>query len=108
LRIVEGYVFYPSTLRKLLIKLLDSDNPETPQHDQTSAPPRDVLMSEKEDDWRKPFVDFILDQLVPDDKTERESITRRSANYVLIGTDLYRKVASIGVLMKCILRPEGL
>jgi hypothetical protein len=30
-----------------------------------------VLMTEKEDDWRKPFIDFILDQLVPDDKTER-------------------------------------
>jgi hypothetical protein len=29
-----------------------------------------MLMSEKEDDWRKPFVDFILDQLVPNDKTE--------------------------------------
>jgi hypothetical protein len=65
-------------------------------------------MSEKEDDWRTPFIDFILDQVVPDDKTERERITRRSANYVVIGTDLYRKSASTGVLMKCILRSEGL
>jgi hypothetical protein len=65
-------------------------------------------MAEKEDDWRKPFIDFILGQLVPDDKTERERITRRSANYVVIGTDLYRKAASTGVLMKCILRSEGL
>jgi hypothetical protein len=48
-------------------------------------------MSEKEDDWRKPFIDFILDQLVPDGKAERERITRRSANYVVIGTDLYRR-----------------
>jgi ribonuclease HI len=63
-------------LRKPSIKLLDLDNLEPPQHDQTSAPPRDVLMSEKEDDWRKPFIHFILDQLVPDDKAERESITR--------------------------------
>jgi hypothetical protein len=35
-----------------------------------------VLMSDKEDDWCKPFIDFILDQLVPDDKAERERITR--------------------------------
>jgi hypothetical protein len=55
-------------LRKPSIKLLDPDNPEPPQHDQTSGPPRDVLMSEKEDDWRKPFIDFILDQLIPEDK----------------------------------------
>jgi hypothetical protein len=54
---------------------LDPDNPEPPPNDQNSAPPRDVVMSEKEDDWRKPFIDFILDQLVPDDKTERERIT---------------------------------
>jgi hypothetical protein len=57
-------------LHKPSIKLLDLDNPEPPQHDQTSAPPRDVLMSEKEDDWRRPFIDFILNQLVLDDKAE--------------------------------------
>jgi hypothetical protein len=34
-------------LCKPSIKLLDSDNSELPQHDQTSTPPRDVLMSEK-------------------------------------------------------------
>jgi ribonuclease HI len=95
-------------LRKPSIKLLDPDNPEPPTNDQNSAPPRDVLMSEKEYDWRKLFIDFILDQLVPDDKTERERITRQSANYVIIGTDLYRNAASTSVLMKCILRSEGL
>jgi ribonuclease HI len=95
-------------LHKPLIKLLDPDNPEPPPSDQNTAPPRDVLMSEKEDDRRKPFIDFILDQLVPDDKIERERITRRSANYVVIGTDLCRKAPSTGVLMKCILRSEGL
>jgi hypothetical protein len=57
-------------LRKPSIKLLDSDNPEPPSNNQNSAPPRVVLMSKKENDWRKPFIDFILDQLVPDDKTE--------------------------------------
>jgi hypothetical protein len=29
-----------------------------------------VLMFEKEDDWNKPVIYFILDQLVPDDKAE--------------------------------------
>jgi hypothetical protein len=95
-------------LRKPSIKLLDPDNLELPSNDQNSAPPRDVLISEKEDDWRKPFTDFILDQLVPDDKTEQERITRQSANYVVIGSDLYRKASSTDILMKCILRLEGL
>jgi hypothetical protein len=87
---------------------LEPDNPELPQHDQTSTPPRNVLMSEKEDDWRKPFINFILDQLIHDDKAKQKRITRRSANYVVIGTDLSRKATSTGVLMKCILRLEGL
>jgi hypothetical protein len=65
-------------------------------------------MTEKEDDLCKPFIDFILDQLVPDDKAERERITRKSSNYVVIGSDLYSKAASTGILMKCILRSEGL
>jgi ribonuclease HI len=37
-------------LRKPSIKLLDPNNPEPPSNDQNSAPPCDVLMSEKEDD----------------------------------------------------------
>jgi hypothetical protein len=93
-------------LRKALIKLLDPNN--LAQHDQTPTPPRDVVMSKKEDDWRKSFLAFLLDQRVPEDKAERECITRRSANYIVIGIDLYRKAASTGVLMKCILRSKGL
>jgi hypothetical protein len=95
-------------LHKPSIKLLDSNNPKSPSTDQNQAPPHNVLMTKKEDDWRKPFIDFILDQLVPDDKAERERITRRSANYVVIGSDLYMKATSTGILMKCILRSEGL
>jgi hypothetical protein len=37
-------------LRKPSIKLLDPDNPELPTNDQNSTPPRDMLMSEREDD----------------------------------------------------------
>ena len=46
--------------------------------------------------------------MVPEDKAECEKIGRRSSNYVVIGDELYRKDASTGVLMKCILRSEGL
>jgi hypothetical protein len=95
-------------LCKPSIELLDPDSPDLPQHDQAPAPPHDVLMSEKEDDWCKPFLSFLLDQQVPENKAEQERITRRSANHVVIGTNLYRKAASNGVLMKCILRSEGL
>jgi hypothetical protein len=62
-------------LRKPSIKLLDPNNPDEVQLDLTQAPPRDVLMTEKEDDWREPFLAFLLDQRVPEDKAERERIT---------------------------------
>jgi hypothetical protein len=65
-------------------------------------------MAEVEDDWRLNFITYILEQRVPKDKVEREKIVRRSANYIVIVTELYRKFASNGVLMKCILRSEGL
>jgi hypothetical protein len=61
-------------LRKPSIKLLDLDCLEPPPHGQNSAPPRDVLMSEKGDDWRKPFIDIILNQLVPNGK-QSESVS---------------------------------
>jgi hypothetical protein len=105
--LVSMGMFIPD-LRKSSIKLLDSDNPDQEQANLTTTPPRDMLMIEKEDDWRETFLAFLLDQRVPEDKAERERITQRSANYVVIGNDLYRKAASTGVLMKCILRSEGL
>ena len=39
---------------------------------------------------------------------EGEKVARWSANYVIISDELYRRAALIGVLMKCILRSEGL
>jgi hypothetical protein len=65
-------------------------------------------MAEAEDDWRLDFIAYIVVQHILEDKVEREKIVRRSANYIVIGTELYRRSASNGVLMKCILRSEGL
>jgi hypothetical protein len=62
-------------LRKPSIKLLDPDSLDLARHDQTPEPPHDVLMTEKEDDWREPFLAFQLDQRVPEDLVEHEHIT---------------------------------
>jgi hypothetical protein len=69
---------------------------------------RDVLMTKVEDEWRLDFIAYILEHRVPEDKVEWEKIVKRRANYVIISTELYRRSASNGVLMKCILRFEGL
>jgi hypothetical protein len=65
-------------------------------------------MVEFEDNWHLDFIAYIMDKRVPEDKVEREKIVRCSANYVVIDTELYLRSASNGVLMKCILRSEGL
>jgi hypothetical protein len=83
-------------LRKLSIRLLS--NTETLPSDVPGN--RDIFMTEAADDWHLDFIAYIMDQRVPEDKVEREKIVRRAANYVVIGTELYRRSASNGVLMK--------
>jgi hypothetical protein len=49
-----------------------------------------------------------MEKRIPEDKVERDKIVNRAANYIIIGTELYRRSTSNCVLMKCILRSEGL
>ncbi|XP_004986758.1 uncharacterized protein LOC101777042 [Setaria italica] len=66
------------------------------------------MMIEVEEDWRTPFIALITDQMVLEDKIEHEKLAQRSANYIVIGKELYKKAASTGILMKCIPRNEGI
>jgi ribonuclease HI len=91
-------------LRKPSIRFLS--DPETSPSGVLGG--RDVLMTEVEDDWCLNFITYIVERCIPEDKVEREYIVRRVANYVIIDTELYQRSASSGVLMKCILRSEGL
>jgi ribonuclease HI len=91
-------------MRKPSIRLLS--DPETSPSDVLGS--RDVLMVEAEVDWCLDFIAYIVETRVPEDKVEWEKIVRRAAYYVVIGTELYRRSASSSVLMKCILRSEGL
>ena len=53
-------------LRKLSIKLLEADTSDEPKALVLHA---DVLVVEKEDDWREQFIAFLVHQRAPDDKT---------------------------------------
>ena len=44
---------------------------------------------------------------MPADKEEATRVVRRSKNYVLVGDKLYRRAASSGVLLKCVLFEKG-
>jgi hypothetical protein len=57
--------------------------------------------------WTQDFIDYIRENKLLSNKEEATRIIRRSKNYVLVGDNLYKRVASSGVLLKCISREEG-
>jgi ribonuclease HI len=96
----------PPRPTQVLIKLLSDLEP--PPGDIPPQDSRDVLMINDEDDWHLDIIAYILEHRVPKGKAEHEKVMRRRANYVVIGIELYRRSASNGMVMKCILRSEGL
>jgi hypothetical protein len=101
--LVPTSVFIQDLYKTSIILL---SNPETLPSNVSGS--RDVLMAEAEVDWRPDFIAYITEKRIREDKVEREKIIRCATNYVIIGTELYRRSASSGVLMKCILRSQGL
>jgi hypothetical protein len=79
----------------------------TPTTTDPTPPPagQEVMMIDM--DWRQPFIDYIREQKVPTDKNSADQIIRRAKSYVLVGDKLFRRVATSGVLMKCVPREEG-
>ena len=65
-----------------------------------SEPSREVMMIDM--DWRTPFIDYIREQKLPSDKTVAEQVSHRTKTYVLIEDQLYRRGATLGLLMKCV------
>jgi hypothetical protein len=55
-------------------------------------------------DWRQTFIVYIREQKVPTDKNLAKQLIRQAKSYVLVGDKLYRRGATSGVLMKCVLR----
>ena len=53
-------------------------------------------------DWWEQFIKYLTSAEVSADKTETESLIRRSKHYVLVDGNLMRKSAKEGILQKCI------
>jgi len=61
-----------------------------------------------DNDWCSPITDFIKNNKSYPKGKEHEKLARRSSNYVVIGTELFRHSASSGTLCKCIAQDEGI
>ncbi|XP_025825139.1 uncharacterized protein LOC112900493 [Panicum hallii] len=70
----------------------------------TSAADAAVINS----DWRVPLLAYLLDKVLPTDRTEAQRMYRHAKTFLAIDGELYKRSPSgIGMLMKCILTQQG-
>ncbi|TKC13480.1 reverse transcriptase-like protein [Robertmurraya kyonggiensis] len=74
----------------------DEDEAEAMEIDEVSAPR----------DWRSPYLDWLDQGVLPNDRTEARRVARKAKRFLIIEGELYRRGAS-GVLQRCIPIPEG-
>ena len=58
------------------------------------------------DDWRTLYIDYLLHDALPADKTEARRLARRAKSFVLIEGELYKQ-SHIGILQLCIPGKQG-
>ncbi|XP_066361277.1 uncharacterized protein [Miscanthus floridulus] len=82
-----------------------------PRADPSTAPSDPKVMELEEDlavepdppdDWRTPYLDYLLRDTLPTDKTEARRLTCRAKSFVLVKGELYRR-SHTGILQLCIL-----
>ena len=57
-------------------------------------------------DWRTPYLDCLLHEVPPADKTEARRLARRAKSFVVIEGELYKR-SLIGILQRCIPTEQG-
>ncbi|XP_039841801.1 uncharacterized protein LOC120702100 [Panicum virgatum] len=82
---------------------IEEEPPTKP--DLAPAPGQEVLVTDL--DWRAPILDFIINNKSYPKYKEHERLARRTANYVVIGIELFRHSASSRTLSKCISQQNG-
>ena len=72
-----------------------------------TTPPANVAVLELDQtDWRVPLLAYLLEEVLPPERTEARWIARRAKTFVALGDELYKRSPS-GVLMKCIPTSQG-
>ena len=93
----------------------DGPSSPTPAADPPTAPSDPEVMeleedpaveSDPPDDWRTLYLDYLLRDILPADKTEARWLTRCAKSFVLVEGELY-KLSHIGILQLCIPSEQG-
>ncbi|XP_039805070.1 uncharacterized protein LOC120669372 [Panicum virgatum] len=93
---------FVQALRSPMVKI-EEELPTKP--DLVPALGHEVLVADL--DWRAPILAFIKNNKSYPKGKEHEKLVYRAANYVVIGSDLFRHLASSGSLSKCISQEDG-
>ena len=57
-------------------------------------------------DWIVPYLDFLVDQKLPDDEVLRRQIVRRAKAFTIIKGELYKR-STTSIYQRCITLEEG-
>jgi hypothetical protein len=66
-----------------------------------------AMRDEPMPNWRIPYLKYLIQEVLPIDKTEAHRIARRAKSFALIDKELY-KCSATGVLQRCITTEEGI
>jgi hypothetical protein len=73
---------------------------------EVTTPAADAAVNDP--DWRAPLLAYLLDAVLPADRTEAQRIARRAKMFVAIDGEFYKhSPLEIGMLMKCIPTQQG-
>ncbi|XP_074327382.1 uncharacterized protein LOC141665301 [Apium graveolens] len=75
---------------------------ETPSIDEIS-----VNQIQARLDWRQPFLEYIIDNKLPEHKSEARALMFKARNYCVMGSELYRRALS-EPLLRCLSPEEAL
>ncbi|KAK1631039.1 hypothetical protein QYE76_005354 [Lolium multiflorum] len=90
-------------LEHLRIPSVKGANPENPEV--AVSPAREVMAIIPA--WTQPFLDYLIDQKLPEDEVLARQIVRRARSYTIVDGQLYKRSAA-GVFLKCVSNQDGI
>ncbi|KAK1630900.1 hypothetical protein QYE76_005215 [Lolium multiflorum] len=90
-------------LEHLRIPSVKGANPENPEV--TVSPAREVMVIIPA--WTQPFLDYLIDQKLPEDEVLARQIIRRARSYTIVDGQLYERSAT-GVFLRCVSNQDGI
>ncbi|XP_034569853.1 uncharacterized protein [Setaria viridis] len=85
--------------------VLDSEaDPSDPEVMEIDTNPAEGL--DPPPNWRAPYLDYLLHELLPTDKIEAQRIARHAKSFIIIDQELYKR-SHTGIVQRCILIEQG-